>query len=133
MLDNTITLSVDDTNDDTPVNQVYTRYEEAANRSSYIGSDHTLSDRNLMTVTRNFPTVSGNFRGVAKSTLKFTQDVEVEGVDATTDVNSSVIAAVSFSIPVGTTAALAMEIRQRLIAALDDDDFMVRLTETLEV
>lgn len=133
MLDNTITLSVDAANDSNPANQVYTRYEEAANRSSYIGSDHTLSVRNTMAVTRNFPTVSGNFRGVAKSSLKFTQDVEVDGVDATTSNISPVIAVVNFSIPVGTTAAEAMEIRQRLIAALDSDTLMARLTESLEI
>lgn len=133
MLDNTITLSVDAANDSNPANQAYTRYEEFSNRSSYIGSDHSLSERNVLSCTRNFPTVSGNFPGVAKSSVKFTQDIEIEGVDTSTTLVAPIIVAVSFSIPVGATAAEAMELRQRVIAALDDDDFMVRLTETLEI
>jgi hypothetical protein len=117
--------------DDTIVNQDYTRYEEAANRASYIGTDHTLSLRNLMAVSRNFPTVSGNFKGVAKSTLKFTQDIQVAGVDAETTNTSPVIINVGSSIPVGCTAADAMEIRNRVIAAVDHA-FMIRLQENLE-
>lgn len=132
MLDNTITLPVDPLNNDTIVNETYTRYEEAANRSTYIGDDHTLGKRNMMTVTRSFPTVSGNFKGVAKSAVKLTQDIEVDGVDATVKNNSPMIASANFSLPVGCTSAEAMLIRQRLIAAIDHA-IAIRLTEKLEV
>lgn len=133
MLDNTITWSVDDTHDSTPADQVYTRYDEYQNRTVYNGPGHALDARNQAVVTRSFPTVSGNFRGVAKSSLKFSEDVEVAGVDSsTTNVAPSIIT-VNFAIPVGTTAAQAMEMRQRVVAALNDEDFITRLTEELEV
>lgn len=132
MLDNTITLPVDPANNNTVVNELYTRFEEFANRTVYIGDDHTLSTKNTIVVTRNLPTVSGNFRGVAKSALKFTQDVQVAGVDSTTTNASSMIGAVNFSIPVGTTSAQAMHLRQRIVAMVDHA-IMIRLTERLEV
>lgn len=132
MLDNTKTFMVDVANNATLVDQDYSRYDEAANRTTYIGEDHTLSKRNILVVTRNFPSPSGNFKGVAKSGIKLTQDVEVLAVDSTTIVAPE-IAAISFSLPIGTTSAQAKELRQRLIAILDDDDFCSRLTEKLEV
>jgi hypothetical protein len=132
MLDNTITLPVDQAGNDTEVDEDYTRFEETQNRTVYIGEDHSLSARNTITLTRNFPTVSGNFKGVAKSALKMTQDIEVDGVDSTTSNTSPMIAAANFSIPVGATSAQVMLIRQRLIAAIDHE-IAARLTETLEV
>lgn len=133
MLDNTITLAVDHDRDATPTNEAFTRFEENLNRSLYVGADHSVEERNTMTVTRSLPTVSGNFRGVKKTTLKFTQDYDVAGVDATTTLVAPIIANISFSIPVGATAAAAMHIRERLRAALDDQDLMTRLTESLEI
>lgn len=132
MLDNTITLPVDPANNEQVANEVYTRYEESANRSSYIGQDHSLAVRNTLAVTRSFPTVSGNFKGVAKSALKFTQDIEVEGVNAMTVNSSPMIGTVGFSFPVGTTPSQAMHLRQRIVAAVDHE-IMIRLTERLEV
>lgn len=134
MLDNTITLAVDHDRDATPTNEGYTRYDESKDRTVYIGADHSLDTaRNTLTVTRSFPTVSGNFRGVKKSSLKFTQDYSVDGVDATTTLVAPIIAGITFSIPVGATVAAAMHLRERLRAALDDQDFITRLTEGLEI
>lgn len=124
MQPNTLTLSVDATNVGTPADEVYTRYEEYQNRSTYIGEDHLPAERNMLAIYRTFPTRSGNFKGTAKTSLKLTQDYEVPGVDSSTTLTSPAIAEVSFSLPVGITAAQAKHIRQRLIAALDDDTFM---------
>lgn len=132
MLDNTKTFQVDVANDATLVPQAYTRYDEAANRTTYIGEDHSLPTRNMLVVTRNFPTPSGNFKGVAKSGIKLTQDIEVVGADATT-LTAPEILAINFSLPVGCTSAQVKELRQRAIAILDDDDFCSRLSEKLEV
>lgn len=133
MLDNTITLSVDTTNDDTPENQAFTRYDEFQNRSVYTGPNHALDSKETMTVYRTPPKPAGNFKGVAKSAVKFSRDVDVEGKDSTTTVAANEIGEISFSIPIGTTAAEAMVLRQRMIAALDDDALMVQIMENLEI
>lgn len=133
MLDNVLTLAVDHDRDATPTDEDYTRFEENLNRSLYVGDDHSVESRNTMTVTRSLPTVSGNFRGVKKTSLKFTQDYEVAGVDATTTLVAPIIISVSFSVPVGATAAAAMHLRERVRAALDDQDLMTRLTESMEI
>lgn len=133
MLDNTVTMAVDHDHDGTPTDEVFSRYDEFNNRTIYIGADHSLETRNLMTVTRNFPTVSGNFKGVAKSSVKFTQDIEVNGVDSTTTIVAPDIASINFSLPVGFTAAEALHLRERMIAALNNQDFITRLTESLEI
>lgn len=133
MQPNTVTLAVDVLNNGTTVNKVYTRYEEYTNRSSYIGADHLPDDRNMLAIYRTFPTKSGNFKGTSKSSVKFTQDIEVAGVDSSTTLTSPMIGEVSFSLPVGATAAEAKELRQRIIACLDDDTFMDALMIQLMV
>lgn len=130
---NTITLSVDAANTGTPANQVYSRYEEYPNRSSYIGDDHLPEVRNTMGIYRTFPTRTGNFKGASKSAVKFTQDVVVPGVDSTTEITSPIIVEVSFSVPVGAASADLKELRQRVIAALDQDALMDSLSIQLMV
>lgn len=130
---NQISLSVDVANDSTPVVQAYDRYEEFQNRSVYIGANHLPEARNTFALYRTFPSKSGNFKGVSKSAIKFTQDVDVAGVDASTTLSAPIIAEVSFSVPVGATSAELIEIRQRVIAALDDDTFMDSLSIQLMV
>lgn len=132
MLDNTITLAVDILNDGNTVNEIYSRYDEFQNRTVYTGEDHALDARQTMTVYRTYPKQSGNFKGTAKSSVKLSEDVEVAGVDSTTTVAANEIAEASFSLPVGTSSARAVAIRQRLIAAIDHA-FCTALTEKLEV
>ena len=69
MLDNTITLPVDELENDTLVNQDYTRYDEYNNRTIYVGTGHTLAQRDTMTVSRTFPKPYGNHPGVPNSSL----------------------------------------------------------------
>jgi len=119
-----ISISVDATNDGNPAAEVYDRRDEFQNRSVYIGADHLPETRNELALYRTYPTKSGNFKGTLKSSLKFTQDYEVPGVDSATALTVPGILEVSFSLPVGVTAAEAMHLRQRAIAALDNDTFM---------
>lgn len=133
MLDNVLTLAVDVLNNGTTGNQVYSRYSEYQNRSVYIGNGHSVAAKNTLSFYRAFPTKTGNFLGTAKSSFKVTEDIQVPGVDAATTLTVPVIAEVSFSFPVGTTAAKQLEIRQRLLALLDNDSLMVALNNQLMV
>lgn len=131
MLDNTITLSVDLANTGSTTDETYTRFDELLNRSVYNGEGHTYTKRDTLNFYRTMPKRAGNFLGVKKSAIKLTQDQDVLGADGSSIVQPALLD-VSFSLPVGTTAANAMILRQRLIALLDDDAFITRLTEGLE-
>lgn len=128
-----LTLSVDATNVGTPADQVYTRYEEYQNRATYIGASHTPDSRDQLGLYRTFPTKTGNFKGVGKTAVKFTEDVSVDGVDASTSISAPIILEVSFSVPVGASAASILEMRQRALAALDDDTLMDALNIQLMI
>lgn len=118
---NELTLGVDYLNNGTETNEVFKRYEEYLNRSTYIGENHTPDARNTISLYRTFPTKSGNFKGVQKSSIKLTKDHAVAGVDGVATLTAPSIAEVNFSFPVGVSAADVKKVRQRLIAALDDD------------
>lgn len=130
---NQITLNVDVANNGTPVEQIYNRYEETQNRSTYISTSHLPDDRDMFSLYRTFPTKSGNFKGVAKSAIKLTDDVAVAGVDSSTTLTAPTILEISFSVPVGAPVADLKEIRQRAIALLDNDSFMDSLNVQLMV
>lgn len=133
MLENTITLAVDKLNTGVTTNVVFSRQEEYQNRAKYISPAHTLAKRDTLDVYRTFPTKTKDFNGVAKSGFKFTVDTEVPGVDTSVTRISPQIAEVSFSLPIGFTTAQLIELRQRIIALLDNDALMLRLNERLEV
>ena len=133
MLDNTITLAVDKLNTGALTNVVFSRQEEYQNRAKYISPAHTLAMRDTLDFYRTFPTKTKDFNGVAKSGFKFTVDTVVPGVDASTTRIAPQIAEVSFSLPIGFTTAHLIELRQRIIAVLDNDALMVRINERLEV
>jgi len=134
MQPNDITLSVDTENDGVGLeSQVFSRFEEHLNRSQYIGPNHSVSARNILGLYRTFPKVNGNFRGVAKTSTKFTEDILVSGVDGVSQLTSPIIVEISFSIPVGATHAQILEARQRALALLDLDTVMTPLNEQLMV
>lgn len=128
-----ITLAVDVANNAVIVDQPYNRYEEDKNRSSYVSPAHLPDTRDMLTMYRTFPTRNGNFKGTGKSSVKFTQDVSVPGVDSSTTLTSPIILEVSFSVPVGTAVADLKEIRQRAVAILDSDTLMDALNLQLMV
>jgi len=136
MQPNTIALDVNDDNDDgtTPVvTATYSRYDEYQNRAEYIAEDHTLALRNKLGIYRTFPKPSGNFLGVAKSAIKFTQDYSLAGADATTTITAPGIIEVSFSLPVGMTPAQTLELRMRVAAMIVTDAVMAPLNDQLAV
>lgn len=125
MLADTLTISVDEENDGVgPVNHVFTRFEDTPTRSTYIGANHSLSARDTLNFYRTLPKPSGNFNGVAKTALKFSKDIVVDGRDGA-DVTAPIIIEVSASIPVGATAAQVLVARQRVVSLLDLDAVMV--------
>lgn len=119
-----IVLAVDAANDSNPANETFSRYQEFENRSVYIGPGHLPEARNMLALYRTFPTRVGNFKGVLKTSVKLTKDMEVAGVDSSTAITSPAILELSFSVPVGVTAANLVHLRQTALALLDDDTFM---------
>jgi hypothetical protein len=120
MQPNTITLAVDPLNNGTTTDQLFTRQEELVNRSTYRGPGHTLESRNMFQLYRTSPKRVGNFLGSAKVSSKFTEDFAVTGADGST-LKSPAIGEVSFSLPVGMTAAQKKAFRQKLISLIDLD------------
>jgi hypothetical protein len=134
MQETTLTLAVDHDHDGTPTNEVFTKIKQdtTAGRSVYKGADHTAAVRNLLSISAREAIPSGDFKGVAKSSLKFTQDLTVPNAVGD-DIVAPEIAEVTFSLPVGTTAASAMHLRERVIAALNSQAFIIALTTGSEV
>lgn len=130
---NTITLSVDPANDGNPENQAFLRSEETANRTTYIGPGHTLASRNIMQLYRTYPKRSGESRGNSKSSVKFTLDIEVDNASGSGTIVLPLIGEVSFSVPVGTTPAQTQELRQQLLAVLDDETVAAALVDILQI
>lgn len=128
-----LSISVDAANTGSPATEVYDRYEENLNRSVYIGNAHLPEARDTITLYRTQATRTGNFKGVSKSAVKLTKDVDVDGVDSSTTLTSPIILDLSFSVPVGVTAADLVHVRQRALALLDDDTFMDSLNIQLMV
>ncbi len=121
---NTITLQVDVLNNATLVAEPFERFEEFQNRSVYIGANHTPEARDTISLYRTFPKKSGNFKGVAKTAVKLSRDVQVTGVDGVSDLTAPFIIDISFSVPVGVSAADVLKYRQTAIAMLDLDSVM---------
>lgn len=66
---------------------------------SYSGASHTLSVKDLFTMSRTFPKANGAFAGVAKPFSKLTKSVVV---NATTGEKADLIITLGGSVPVGT-------------------------------
>lgn len=115
---NEITLSVDLANDGNPTNQVFTRFQEFVDRSTYTGPSHTVAAPHTMQLYRTLPKRTGSFLGAAKTAIKFTKTVVVQDAEGN-DTPKPLIVEASMSIPVGATPAQTLEIRQHLVAALD--------------
>ena len=133
---NEITLTVDETNDGVTtadVDHVFSRFEETLNRSVYIGPSHAIASRNTLSLHRSFPTTNGNFRGVQKTSFKFTRDMAVDGVDGVSTLTAPMIVEVKISIPVGVTSADILLQRQVALSLLDRDDIMGPLNEQLMI
>lgn len=120
---NTITLAVDTANNGSTTNQAYQRLEENVNRSTYGGPAHSFAATDTLQFYRTNPVRSGSFLGAAKTSVKFTETVTVPSAEGV-DTKFPLIAEVNFSIPVGTSTAKVLELRQRVLALLDTDTIM---------
>lgn len=129
---NTITLPVDLLNTGSTTNELFTRHEETINRSTYRGPDHTVASPNTLQLYRTLPKRSGDYLGSAKVSVKLTAARTVTSASGL-DIQAPDIAEVSFSIPVGVTAAQMKAVRQRLIAVLDMDAVMDTLMGSQEI
>lgn len=131
---NTITLAVDVLNNATTEDSVFRRHEETTGRSTYVvDASHSLETRDMLQFYRTPPKRNGESRGSSKCAAKFTLDSEVPNASGSGNILLPQIAEVSFSLPVGTTAAQTLELRQRIIALLDDDAVMAPLNDVLEI
>lgn len=126
MLD-TFTVQVDEANNAVNVATLFTKVDYSGNKSIFQAPAHSLLLRDKLEFFRTYPTKSGNFNGVAKCGFKLTDDEIVAGVDQSTSLVAPEIGQVSFSVPVGVTAASSKKLRQRIIAILDNDTIMDKL------
>lgn len=133
MQPNQIILAVDVLNTGVTTNETYDRFEEFQNRSTYIGATHTPDARDTINMYRSFPSKSGNFKGVAKTSVKLSRDLTVAGADGVSSLTAPIIVEVNFSIPVGATPASVLLARQRAIALLDKDTVMSPLNNQLMI
>lgn len=135
MLSNTIEIPVNHDNDDgtTPtVDHQYDRWEETLNRSTYVHTNHTLGAKDQLSFYRTLPKQSGTFRGMAKTAFKFSRDVTVEDSAGGTIIVPQIVH-VTFSNPVGVSAADKLLARQRVAALLGLDAIMDPLQNQLMV
>jgi len=130
---NDITLNVDYLNDGNTTAEAYENEDRTGNRSTYAGENHALDARDQINFYRSYNTKNGNFKGVSKSSFKLTKDFTVTGVDGLAALTAPVICEVSFSIPVGVSAADVKKVRQRALALLDDDTIMDALNVKLMI
>lgn len=122
-----ITLSVDSANDGNAANQVFSLIQPSEGKSFWTLDGAPREDREEMTLYSTPAKRSGNFQGVYRSGIKFHKGIEVEGVDATTLVNTGIISNLSVSVPVGATLADVVEVQQRLLAFIDSNTFVQAL------
>lgn len=106
-----ITLPVDISDNNTPVDMVYSRQEAHLNRTVYIGPNHQPDMRELLTFYRSPIKSTSTFKGVMRTSFKFTKDVEVLNPVGETIV-SPIIIECSFSVPVGANEADRLEATQ---------------------
>jgi len=119
MLPNTITLPVDVLNNGTTVNKVYTRFDELINQSVYNGPNHSAAARENLNFYRTLNKRVGNSFGVIRTEQKLTRDFSVPAVDGT-DVSQPAILRLVSSFPVGLSDAQKLELRQTILALLDN-------------
>lgn len=135
MQDNQITLNVDEANDGSTtanVDHVYQRFETLSSRSVFHNSTHQPDMRDILGFYRTPAKRSGNSRGKQRSSVKFTVDVLVPGVDGNDVVDTAYIE-INSSLPLGVSNTFTKALRQRGVAILDRDDIMDHLNNHLGI
>lgn len=133
MLENTITLSVDPTGDNTTKSDVIiSRFKEVENRTEYRVPGHTLAKRDQMEVYRNDISPSGKYPGNAKGNVKLTKDADILGTDGSSII-TPMICQIPMSLPVGTTDEEFYLLLGRLQALVLDKALMYRIYMQQEI
>jgi len=130
MLDNVITLQVNDDADDGTTALVptpYSRHSEYGNRSMYIATSHSVEAKNTLSFYRSAEKRNGNFKGVAKTSFKLSSDKTVLGVDGVSQLTAPLIVEVNFALPVGVNQADVIALRQTAVALLGEPGIMDQL------
>lgn len=130
MLSSTIVLTAAQTGYAT--DKTFTRFDNPGDRSVYHGPDHTLVSQHTLGFYRSFPKRNGNFLGTAKTSAKFTKAVSVLNTDGSTGSYPAIVE-INFSFPVGTSAAIQLEMRKEVLALLGQESVMAPLNGTLAV
>lgn len=133
MQPNIIDLTVDPLNNGTTEVQNYRRFSDSDNRALYIGDDHTGTKRDTLTLLRSLPKTSGTFKGMMKTSAKFTLDIEVPSTVVGVSVIAPYIVDISVSLPVGTDPVVAQLVRQRVVALMDKEAVVKNLHELQEI
>jgi hypothetical protein len=128
-----IALDVDKAANGTVSTVGYTRFDEASNRSTYIGPNHTLLVSDQLTFYRSFPKRSGNFNGSGKCRVKISRDVNVPGADKSSSLSASAIMEMALSLPVGISSQEVIEMLQTMVALLSSRNVMDPLTLRLDI
>jgi hypothetical protein len=136
MQDNSITLSVDEDNDGATTADADYEYRNLNRhlfRSDYIHtSDHAVDSRDTLNFYATPAKPTASFKGVQRSSFKFSKDIIVLGPDGVSNVTAPVIVECKFSIPVGATNAQILIERQKALSLLDSDAIMDNLNELME-
>lgn len=132
MLNDTLTLTIDLLNNGTTSTEENLVFERVGNKSTYHRTGHSVTMRKMINFYRSLPKRVGSFLGVAKTSVKFTEDITVAASDGS-NVVAPIILEVNFSFPVGTTIAQTVAMRQRALALLDDSITMDKLNLGLHV
>jgi hypothetical protein len=90
-------------------------------------NNHTTARPSTLSFETSEPKPNGQFLGVTRPKIIRRRTVDVGSIDPATLITSPLLGKIEFSIPVGATDADVLELRQDLIAALDDDSLMVTL------
>lgn len=135
MQEETLTLTVDETNDGETtanVNHVYKRFDTFNTRSIYHHANNQPDLRDILSFYRTEAKRNGNYRGARRSSFKFTKDVTVLGFDGS-NIVVPMYFEVNASIPLGVTEEVMMVQRQKCVALLDDDTISGPLNKDLSI
>lgn len=122
-----LTINTDPNNDDTIVAKIFSRARVLMNGLKtlyHMDNSHSTARPDTLSFETSEPKPNGQFLGVTRPKVVRRRTIDVESIDPGTEISQPLIGKVEFSIPVGATDAELLELRQDLIAVLDDDATM---------
>jgi len=122
-----LTLQSDVANNETLISKIFTRARVLMNGLKTLyheDNHHTTARPSTLSFETSEPRPNGQFLGVTRPKIIRRRTVDVNSTDPSTQITQPLLGKIEFSIPVGTSGSDVMELRQDLIAALDDDSLM---------